>query len=237
MEDAVGAYLREHVRGVKGFRTVLNNHSTNNPNKLGGPISSSIADNITLANGSDGETVCTLHLANSFTATDQNSKTTLGKGKTVAEATNEACLAMFVLLLLEAPEKVRLIAKHWSVPVNDIREFARGLSSAPAPATGSEPLPDVATRQRANNYQPPGDALDVVSAAERQLDIVSVLRDAIECDKGDGTVWTNCMQKKHYQALDRFVTPGGLKAFIQRRPEFTIVQATHGKAWGFKLAQ
>ena len=158
---------------------------------------------------------------------------TEGDGKLKEDASNDACLNMLVELMLVNPDGVRLMDKHWSIPVEEVRNIANnaraaGFGTGPARDRGTARLPSVSVR--ASRYEPP----QAGHEGERESDVVDILRRCCGRAK-DGVAKPYHLADKTYTELEVLVQPGYLKKIIAELPDFHIVELD-GNKWGFELA-
>ena len=231
--DQLRAHLQRSLKPHIKFRTVLNNHSTKNPMCCGGPINDDIQNCLSYyKNAPNRNWICELKFAHAYQNGDRNNLTTEGDGKRKEDASNNACLNMLVELMLANPAGVRLLDRHWSIPVEEVRDMvARGadFGTAASGAVSKTVLPSVSVRGSASRYEPP----QAGHEGERESDVVDILRRCCGRAK-DGVAKPYHLPDKMYSELDVLVQPGYLKKSIADLPDFNIVELD-GKNWGFEL--
>ena len=141
---------------------------------------------------------------------------------------------MLVELMLANPEGLRLLDRHWSIPVEEVRDMvARGadFGTAASGAVSKTVLPSVSVRgSAASRYEPP----QAGQEREREADIRDNLRRCCGLAK-DGVALPHHLSRELYADLERLVQPGHLKKIIAELPDFVIIELD-GKQWGLELA-
>ena len=234
--DQLRAHLQRSLKPHIKFRTVLNNHSTNNPMCCGGPINDDIQSCLSYyKNAPNRNWICELKFAHAYQNGDRNNLTTEGDGKRKEDASNNACLNMLVELMLRNPEGVRLIHSHWSIPVEEVRDmFNRDadFGIAASGAMNKTVLLNVSVRaSAASRYQPP----QAGQERERESDIRNILHRCCALAK-DGVALPHHLSHDLFADLARLVQPAHLKKIIAKLPDFDIIELK-GKQWGFQLVE
>ena len=127
------------------WKKILSQHSTNKPNKLGGPpnpggVTPLVQD--VPAVGGRGRRLVTIHLPNAFEPNDGLRVEGVCNGSDSNAATDLACREIVAKLLAYAPKKVSLLAKDWKYNVDWAGTLALSMVAPVAPV----PMPLVAAQ-------------------------------------------------------------------------------------------
>ena len=234
---AMEAYISEMHANISWY-TVLNNHTSTRPKCLGGPLFHSLQAQMTEQRVA-GQAVCTINMPCSFAAGDGLAFSASASGRTPKEASAAACRRVLTMLLYWNADALVFRQSHWKCSAEELVEHLRQLSSgSPSRSAGSSnPGPAVRVRQPlAAHYVPPEPGAE----NERTAEIIRLLQKCLQVDGGRSDpsfFWrhrdTGVIPGRE---LDWMIPRGTLRAFIESRPEFTIVPG-QGKRWSFEASQ
>ena len=235
------AFLQHHSTGF-GWRTVLNNHTTNRSQRtataggrpVGGSIVGSIKDCTTVLSNNPGWVELRIHFPSSLEPGDGVELILEHAASTEKKAMSELCLIALAHLLLRGPYQVTLQPPHWRIHVSEVQAAAAGLGSQWGPDQNAVVVPP--SRSGASgaggvSAQAPWRVPDPGSAAEGE--VLAVLREALRRNRGE--VDPSRLSRHLFTALRDLLPPRSLKEFIRRQPDqFAIVEVAGTRRWSFR---
>jgi hypothetical protein len=229
IEQRLRTAKHDHIR----WHTVLNNHASTRPKKLGGPLCESVKkckefDRVV----GDGQHRCRLKLPNSYAADDGQEIEATAVAIDQGTADEEACLAVFARLCADVGglSQVRFMDAHYNVScedlVGDIVGIINGAGPGYGPSANIQPLAE--HRGAASGAKFAGRLQDVPQADKvRAADVIRMclmthgggfFPDKISNKKFQELAGKQA-EKAHTQ-LGRLLPVKCLKQFIQQHPEF-----------------
>ena len=247
--DFMQARLRTSLNA--NFHFMLNNHASQRPKELGGPLCPSIRgamarEEVEEQIGPNTANRCrvALVLENSFHPDDGLKVVVLAQGETEEIGGHTACAAMIATLLLRGPDLVRLLPHFFTCPVVDIVNQAKHLAMLDGqvevpldqsrliedhPAYGHPLLHRAAPKKF--TYEPPGDGPGC--AEIREEEVLAVLRKAIQLERS-GWVTPHAPKRGLHKQLGKLLKRHGLRTFLKAHSEFVIRE--EGDSWSFGFA-